>query len=242
MKKSETRILVTGGMGFIGSEIIRLLLSKTNAHVANVDKLTYASNPEGLHFINEYPKLLSRYQFFRENICNQSEIEAVLKDFKPTAVIHTAAESHVDRSINGPAAFMTTNMMGTYSLLEACRKYFTTNLALQSVFRFLHVSTDEVYGSVNPKKPATEHCAFQPNSPYSASKAASDHLVRAWNVTYQLPTLITHCSNNYGYYQFPEKLIPLCLIKALHEQPIPILAMDLICESGFMLQITQTPF
>jgi dTDP-glucose 4,6-dehydratase len=213
-------VIVTGGAGFIGSNFIRDWLSVSNEPVINVDKLTYAGNPENLSSLDND----SRYCFVRGDICDSKLFEDLLASHQPRALINFAAESHVDRSIHGPEDFIQTNIVGTFRLLECVRAYFRgLNTESQSQFRFLHVSTDEVYGSLEPDAPAfTEEHAFEPNSPYSASKAASDHLVRAYQHTYGLPVLTTNCSNNYGPYQFPEKLIPLIIHNALAGKPLPI--------------------
>ena len=213
-------ILVTGGAGFIGSNFILDWLKTEKSPIVNFDKLTYAGN---LHNLDEIAND-GRYRFIHGDICDRSLLSGVLKQRKPRAIVHFAAESHVDRSIQGPDDFVHTNVNGTFSLLEEARAYWA---ALpdeeKSAFRFLHVSTDEVYGSLSPDDPAfSETTAYAPNSPYSASKAASDHLVRAYHHTYGLPTLTTNCSNNYGPRQFPEKLIPLVILNALNGKPIPV--------------------
>ena len=214
------RILVTGGAGFIGSAVIRHIIENTHHHVLNVDKLTYAGNLESLRSIEKS----ERYQFSQTDICDQVELEKIFDEFQPDAVMHLAAESHVDRSIDGPAAFIQTNIVGTYSLLEAARKYWLSlTLDAKEAFRFHHISTDEVYGDLEGTTDLfTEATPYQPSSPYSASKASSDHLVRAWHRTYGLPVIVTNCSNNYGPYHFPEKLIPLVILNALDEKPLPI--------------------
>jgi len=213
------RLLITGGAGFIGSALIRQLLSETDYHVANVDKLTYAGNLESLQSIEDSPN----YRFYRADICDAVEMDRIFSEFQPTAVMHLAAESHVDRSIDGPGEFIQTNVVGTYTLLEATRKYWLSlEKAQAEAFRFHHISTDEVYGTLGETGLFTETTPYQPNSPYSASKASSDHLVRAWHHTYGLPVLMTNCSNNYGPYQFPEKLIPLIISNALQGKPLPI--------------------
>lgn len=214
------RILVTGGAGFIGSAVIRHIIENTKHHVLNVDKLTYAGNLESLSLVQQS----DQYQFSQTDICNETAIEALFHEFQPNVVMHLAAESHVDRSIDGPAAFMQTNIIGTYTLLEVARKYWL-NLDEKSKknFRFHHISTDEVYGDLEGTTDLfTEATPYQPSSPYSASKASSDHLVRAWHRTYGLPVIVTNCSNNYGPYHFPEKLIPLVILNALDEKPLPI--------------------
>ncbi|MZR64152.1 dTDP-glucose 4,6-dehydratase [Alcanivorax sp. DP30] len=214
------KILVTGGAGFIGSAVIRHIINNTDGSVVNVDKLTYAGNLESLAEVVDSP----RYAFEQVDICNRQELERVFQTHKPDVVMHLAAESHVDRSIDGPAAFMETNIIGTYTLLEAARQYWLSlGETAQQAFRFHHISTDEVYGDLeDPEDLFTESTPYAPSSPYSASKASSDHLVRAWRRTYGLPTLITNCSNNYGPYHFPEKLIPLMILNALEGKPLPV--------------------
>ena len=212
-------IVVTGGAGFIGSAVIRYLIQHTEATVINVDKLTYAGNLESLAAVSTHP----RYRFERVDICDAKELERVFRTHRPSAVMHLAAESHVDRSIDGPAAFIETNIVGTYTLLQAARAYWSElQAAAKSTFRFHHISTDEVYGSLGATGLFTEDNSYEPNSPYSASKASSDHLVRAWHHTYGLPVVTTNCSNNYGPYQFPEKLIPLVILNALEGKPLPV--------------------
>ena len=212
-------IVVTGGAGFIGSAVIRHLIQHTDATVINVDKLTYAGNLESLAAVSTHP----RYRFERVDICDAKELERVFRTHRPSAVMHLAAESHVDRSIDGPAAFIETNIVGTYTLLQAARAYWSElQAAAKSTFRFHHISTDEVYGSLGATGLFTEDNSYEPNSPYSASKASSDHLVRAWHHTYGLPVVTTNCSNNYGPYQFPEKLIPLVILNALEGKPLPV--------------------
>lgn len=214
------RILVTGGAGFIGSAVIRHIIHNTNNEVLNVDKLTYAGNLESLISVSENP----RYQFSQTDICDRSALDQLFNEFKPDAVMHLAAESHVDRSISGPYAFIETNIIGTYQLLEAARQYWSSLEAPSNEnFRFHHISTDEVYGDLEGTTDLfTETTPYSPSSPYSASKASSDHLVRAWNRTYGLPTIVTNCSNNYGPFHFPEKLIPLMILNALQAKPLPI--------------------
>ncbi|AXY55790.1 dTDP-glucose 4,6-dehydratase [Acinetobacter chinensis] len=214
------RILVTGGAGFIGSALIRFLISNTANQVCNLDKLTYAGNLESLTEIENSPA----YQFRQIDICDGAALEQVVQEFQPEVVMHLAAESHVDRSIDGPAAFIQTNIVGTYTLLEVVRKYWMTLAAEQKdSFRFHHISTDEVYGDLEGTTDLfTETTSYAPSSPYSASKASSDHLVRAWHRTYGLPVLVTNCSNNYGPYHFPEKLIPLVILNALEGKPLPV--------------------
>lgn len=213
------RILLTGGAGFIGSALIRHLIESTDHKVLNLDKLTYAGNLESLASIENR----ANYEFLQADICDASSVAGAIESFKPDAIMHLAAESHVDRSIDGPAAFIESNILGTYTLLEAARAYWNTlNDASRSAFRFHHISTDEVYGTLGDTGLFTEESPYDPNSPYSASKAASDHLVRAWHETYKLPVLVTNCSNNYGPFHFPEKLIPLCILNALEGKPLPI--------------------
>lgn len=214
------KILVTGGAGFIGSAVIRYIIQNTNHHVLNIDKLTYAGNLESLKEIDQYPN----YEFKQIDICNAEQIKAAIDAFQPNAIMHLAAESHVDRSIDGPAAFIQTNIVGTYTLLEAARKYWVgLDDEAQQNFRFHHISTDEVYGDLEGMTDLfTETTSYAPSSPYSASKASSDHLVRAWYRTYGLPVIVTNCSNNYGPYHFPEKLIPLVILNALDAKPLPI--------------------
>jgi len=213
------KILVTGGAGFIGSALVRLLVGEGAHRVLNVDKLTYAGNLESLRAVADRPE----YRFLRADICDRAVLAAAFAEFEPEAVIHLAAESHVDRSIDGPSLFIQTNVAGTGTLLEVARAYWSMLPAgRREAFRFLHVSTDEVYGSLGPTGLFTEETPYDPRSPYSASKAASDHLARAWHHTYGLPVLVTNCSNNYGPCQFPEKLIPLVILNALHGKPLPI--------------------
>jgi dTDP-glucose 4,6-dehydratase len=213
-------ILVTGGAGFIGANFVLDWLRECGEAVVNLDKLTYAGNLENLSALRDD----TRHVFVQGDICDRALVEALLARHRPRAIVHFAAESHVDRSIHGPGEFIDTNIGGTFSLLEAVRAYWSAlDEADRQAFRFLHVSTDEVYGSLERDDPPfTETTAYQPNSPYSASKAASDHLVRAYHHTYGLPTLTTNCSNNYGPYQFPEKLIPLVIANAVAGKPLPI--------------------
>ncbi|MFM2603646.1 dTDP-glucose 4,6-dehydratase [Vibrio diabolicus] len=214
------KILVTGGAGFIGSAVVRHIIRDTQDTVINLDKLTYAGNLESLVDVSDS----ERYYFEQVDICDRAELDRVFSEHQPDRVMHLAAESHVDRSIDGPAAFIETNVMGTYHLLEAARQYWSNlDEARQSAFRFHHISTDEVYGDLEGTDDLfTETTSYAPSSPYSASKASSDHLVRAWQRTYGLPTLVTNCSNNYGPYHFPEKLIPLMILNALDGKPLPV--------------------
>jgi dTDP-glucose 4,6-dehydratase len=232
------KLLITGGAGFIGSALIRHIIQNTDDSVVNLDKLTYAGNLESLDQVSDS----KRYSFEQVDICNSSEVDRVLAQYQPDAIMHLAAESHVDRSIDGPAEFIETNIVGTYTLLEATRQYWQAMEAEKKAnFRFHHISTDEVYGDLPhpnqfPSPPAgeglgergeslplfTEETAYAPSSPYSASKASSDHLVRAWHRTYGLPVLVTNCSNNYGPYHFPEKLVPLMILNALEGKPLPV--------------------
>lgn len=214
------KTLITGGAGFIGSAVIHHIISNTSNSVINVDSLTYAGNLESLASI----EASRRYSFEHVDICNRTELDRIFYEYQPDAVMHLAAESHVDRSIDGPAAFIETNIVGTYTLLEATRAYWNTLAGdKKQAFRFHHISTDEVYGDLEGTDDLfTETKSYEPSSPYSASKASSDHLVRAWLRTYGLPTVITNCSNNYGPYHFPEKLIPLIILNALDGKPLPV--------------------
>lgn len=214
------KILVTGGAGFIGSAVVRHIIENTPDSVVNVDKLTYAGNLESLESVENN----SRYTFEQVDICDAKALARVFEQHKPDAVMHLAAESHVDRSIDGPAAFIETNIVGTYTLLEAVRTYWNTlSNEGKTAFRFHHISTDEVYGDLEGTDDLfTETTPYAPSSPYSASKASSDHLVRAWLRTYGLPTIVTNCSNNYGPFHFPEKLIPLMILNALDGKPLPV--------------------
>ncbi|MBS0847960.1 dTDP-glucose 4,6-dehydratase [Citrobacter sp. JGM124] len=212
------KIIVTGGAGFIGSAVVRYLINDTPDEVLVVDKLTYAGNLESLLPVAEN----KRYSFQQADICDRPMLDNIFQRFQPDAVMHLAAESHVDRSIDGPAAFIETNILGTYTLLEAARGYWN-GLNDKQRFRFHHISTDEVYGDLDQSSALfTESTPYDPSSPYSASKAASDHLVRAWARTYGFPVLVTNCSNNYGPYHFPEKLIPLIILNALEGKPLPV--------------------
>jgi len=218
MSKS-LRILVTGGAGFIGSALVRHLIGETDHQVLNVDALTYAGNLASLAPIADS----NRYSFVRANICDAPEMKRLVEEFRPNVVTHLAAESHVDRSIDGPADFIQTNLVGTFTLLSAVLDYWRTlKDADAETFRFHHISTDEVFGALGNHGYFTEETAYDPRSPYSASKAGSDHLVRAWHHTYGLPVLVTNCSNNYGPYHFPEKLIPLMIIKSLDGEKLPV--------------------
>ena len=226
-EKNSMKLLVTGGAGFIGSAVIRHIINNTPDEVVNLDKLTYAGNLESLAEVSGN----ERYSFEQVDICNRAEVDRVLAQHQPDAIMHLAAESHVDRSIDGPADFIETNIVGTYTLLEATRQYWQALEAEKKAnFRFHHISTDEVYGDLpHPSETPnaeeylfTEQTAYAPSSPYSASKASSDHLVRAWQRTYGLPVLVTNCSNNYGPYHFPEKLIPLMILNALEGKSLPV--------------------
>jgi len=213
------RILVTGGAGFIGSALVRMIIDGTDHEVFNIDKLTYAGHLESLESVDNS----CRYQFRKVDICDADEISRIFNEFEPDAIMHLAAESHVDRSIDGSAEFIMTNVNGTHTLLEVSKQYWQSlEEDRKENFRFLHVSTDEVYGELGDEGLFTEETPYDPRSPYSSSKAASDHLVRAWHHTYGLPVLITNCSNNYGPYQFPEKLIPVVILKALQGKEIPV--------------------
>ena len=213
------RLLVTGGSGFIGSAVIRWLLRETDYSVVNLDKLTYAASSANLQSVGT----AARYRFIQQDICDAEAVRATFCKVSPDAVIHLAAESHVDRSIDGPEAFIQTNVVGTCNLLQAASRHLASLPAERALaFRFLHVSTDEVYGSLGATGLFTEETPYSPNSPYSASKAASDHLVRAWGNTYDLPVLITNCTNNYGPYHFPEKLVPMMILNALEGRPLPL--------------------
>ncbi|WP_318487215.1 dTDP-glucose 4,6-dehydratase [Photobacterium leiognathi] len=214
------KILITGGAGFIGSAVVRHLIENTPHQVMNIDKLTYAGNLASLASVSND----ERYCFERVDITDRIEVERVFSQYLPDVVMHLAAESYVDRSIDGPAAFIETNVIGTYVLLDVARHYFSAlSDSRRQQFRFIHVSTDEVYGDLSPQaKPFTETSPYQPSSPYSASKASSDHLVRVWHRTYGLPVIVTNCSNNYGPYQYPEKLIPVVILNALAGKTLPI--------------------
>jgi dTDP-glucose 4,6-dehydratase len=212
-------VFITGGAGFIGSALIRLLIRENDWRIICIDKLTYAGNMESLADAQES----ALFGFFRTDICDRASLEALFHEFRPAGLIHLAAESHVDRSIHGPGEFIQTNIIGTYTLLEVAFNYWRSlDSANKQTFRFHHVSTDEVYGSLGATGLFTENSPYRPNSPYSASKAASDHLVRAWHHTYGFPVVTTNCSNNYGPYQFPEKLIPLMIYNAVNGRPLPV--------------------
>ena len=214
------KILITGGSGFIGSALIRLIINHSNHNVINVDKLTYASNKLNLSEIENS----TRYFFEKVDICNKDKLTKLFRKHKPDAIMHLAAESHVDRSIDDPSFFINTNILGTFNLLEVSKEYYSElSVNKRSLFKFHHISTDEVYGDLGKSKNFfTENTSYNPSSPYSASKASSDHLVRSWNRTYSLPTVITNCSNNYGPYQHPEKLIPKTIINAVSGNRIPV--------------------
>lgn len=213
------RIFVTGGAGFIGSALVRHLIRQTDHHVLNVDALTYAGNPASVAPVSDS----NRYGFAQANICDAAAMARLVTEFRPDVVTHLAAESHVDRSIDGPADFIQTNLVGTFTLLSAVLDYWRgLDEPARKAFRFHHISTDEVFGALGDEGFFTEDTAYDPRSPYSASKAGSDHLVRAWHHTYGLPVLVTNCSNNYGPYHFPEKLIPLIIIKCLHGEKLPV--------------------
>jgi dTDP-glucose 4,6-dehydratase len=219
MRFDGKTIFVTGGAGFIGSAVVRYLLDETGARVVNIDKLTYAANPASIPQASGH----KRYAFAKVDICNGVQLRGLFDRHQPDAVMNLAAESHVDRSIDGPGEFIQTNIVGTFTLLqEALRHWRQLDRSRRAAFRLLHVSTDEVYGSLEEDGLFTEKTPYQPSSPYSASKASSDHLVRAWRETYDLPTIVTNCSNNYGPYHFPEKLIPHMIIKGLAEEPLPV--------------------
>ncbi|MEX1130415.1 MAG: dTDP-glucose 4,6-dehydratase [Candidatus Woykebacteria bacterium] len=213
------KIVITGGAGFIGSVLTRMIINETEHQVLNIDKLTYAGHLESLESIADS----DRYSFEKSDICDADQINRILAEYKPDAIMHLAAESHVDRSIDGSAEFIKTNINGTHALLEEAKQYWQSLAGdKKESFRFLHVSTDEVYGSLGEEGFFTEETPYDPRSPYSSSKASSDHLVRAWYHTYGLPTVITNCSNNYGPFQFPEKLTPVVILKALQGEPIPV--------------------
>jgi dTDP-glucose 4,6-dehydratase len=213
------RFLVTGGAGFIGSAVVRFLINETEHEVLNFDKLTYAGNLENVKTVSNNP----RYKFIQGDVCDRELLRKVFSEFKPDKIMHLAAESHVDRSITGPSEFITTNIIGTYSMLEEALKYYQ-NLeeSKKKDFLFHHISTDEVYGELGETGLFTEETSYDPSSPYSASKASSDHLVRAWSRTFKLPVVVTNCSNNYGPYHYPEKLIPLVITNALKGEKLPV--------------------
>ncbi|MCP3472174.1 dTDP-glucose 4,6-dehydratase [Bradyrhizobium sp. CCGUVB1N3] len=219
MRFKGSTIFVTGGAGFIGSAVVRHLLRDTHARVVNLDKLTYAANPESLPGADGNP----HYAFEKQCICEGPSLRKLFEKYQPDAVMNLAAESHVDRSIDGPGEFIQTNIVGTFTLLQEALRYWRTLPAeRRDRFRFLHISTDEVFGTLGAEGLFSEETAYAPNSPYSASKASSDHLVRAWRETYELPTMVTNCSNNYGPYHFPEKLIPHMIIKGLAGESLPV--------------------
>ncbi len=213
------KILITGGAGFIGSAVCRYIIESTDHHIVNLDALTYAADISTLDSIADNP----RYAFVEANICDAPRLDAVFTEYQPDAVMHLAAESHVDRSIDGPAVFIQTNIVGTYNMVQAALKYWQAmDDARKNDFRFHHISTDEVFGTLGAEGLFREDTAYAPNSPYSASKASSDHIVRAWHETFGLPVVLSNCSNNYGAYQFPEKLIPVIILNALNGRTIPI--------------------
>lgn len=213
------RVIVTGGAGFIGSALVRHLVLDKGYDVLNIDALTYAGNKASLRLVED----LRNYNFVHANICDRAAMDAAMREFRPDRIMHLAAESHVDRSITGSGEFVQTNIVGTFTLLEAARDYWTGLTAEEkNAFRFLHVSTDEVYGSLGDEGLFEESTPYDPSSPYSASKAASDHLAKAWQRTFRLPVIVSNCSNNYGPYHFPEKLIPLTILNALAGRPLPV--------------------
>ena len=213
------RVIVTGGAGFIGSALVRHLILDKGYDVLNIDALTYAGNRASLHTVEDKPT----YRFLNANICDRGAMEQAIREFRPDRIMHLAAESHVDRSITGAADFIETNVIGTFTLLEAARGYWSTlDSGQKEAFRFLHVSTDEVYGSLGADGLFSEETPYDPSSPYSASKASSDHLAKAWQRTYGLPIVVSNCSNNYGPYHFPEKLIPLTILNALAGERLPV--------------------
>ena len=215
----SNKTLITGGAGFIGSAVVRHIINNTQDIVINVDKLTYAGNLSSLDSIADS----DRYFFEQVDICDSQELQCIFEEYRPNKVMHLAAESHVDRSIDGPGAFISTNIVGTYNLLEVSRRYYSSlNESEKNKFIFHHISTDEVYGDLGAEGLFTETTSYEPSSPYSATKASSDHLVRAWYRTFGLPVLVTNCSNNYGPYHFPEKLIPLTILNALAGKPLPV--------------------
>ncbi len=218
------KVLVTGGAGFIGGYLIRRLLKNSKSNVFNLDKLNYASDLESINeIVNKNSDIKKRYKFYKCDLSNKSKTNNIINKIKPDIIVHFAAESHVDKSIDNPSSFIQSNILGTYNLLEASLRYWENLSRLKKQnFKFLHVSTDEVFGSLSYNGKFNENTPYSPNSPYSASKASSDHLVKAWNKTYNFPTLITNCSNNYGPWQFPEKLIPLTIFKAFRGETIPI--------------------
>ncbi len=219
------KALVTGGAGFIGGNLIQKLLLDTDINVLNIDKLNYASDLKGINMVLDKLEnnVAERYNMVELNICDKDRLMKVINDYQPDIVFHLAAESHVDRSIDSPSSFINSNILGTFNVLESLRKYMeNTSITKKKLFRLLHISTDEVFGSLGKNGIFNESSRYKPTSPYSASKASSDHLVRAWNQTYDIPAIITNCSNNFGPWQFPEKLIPLTILKAIHHEDIPI--------------------
>jgi dTDP-glucose 4,6-dehydratase len=212
------RVIVTGGAGFIGSAVFRYFIAKLGYDVLVVDKLTYAGNLASLSPVASHPS----FSFEKRDICDADAMRTIFSKYRPDAIVHLAAESHVDRSISGPVAFVQTNVVGTFTLLETARDYLDSNSRLGDDFRFIHVSTDEVYGSLDQTGLFSESTPYDPSSPYSATKAASDHIAKAWHRTYGLPVIVSNCSNNYGPYQFPEKLIPLMVLNGLHDEPLPV--------------------
>ena len=224
MNKNYKRVLITGGCGFIGSALIRNLLHETNLEIFNIDKIGYASDIQSVENIfNKFPAYKKRYYFFQIDLLNKENLEDLIMKIKPNIVMHLAAESHVDNSISDPSKFVFNNIIGTTNLLEVLLDYWKSLIPIdKKIFRFLHVSTDEVFGSLNNQGKFSETSPYQPNSPYSASKAASDHFVRSWFKTYKFPVITTNCSNNFGPWQFPEKLIPLIIMKCIKKESIPI--------------------
>ena len=219
--KNFNRVIVTGGSGFIGSHLISKLLKITDCKIYNIDKMGYASD-ETLIKKSICSESKNRYKLINIDLVNEEDLKIAINDVKPDLVMHLAAESHVDRSIEGPKAFIESNIIGTFNLLQSCLSYYKSSLDYKKNFRFHHISTDEVFGSLGKEGSFNEGTSYDPRSPYSASKAASDHLVRAWNETYKLPTVITNCSNNFGPYQFPEKLIPVAILKLMKGEKVPI--------------------
>ena len=228
------KFLITGGLGFIGSAVIRKIIQETKHHVLNLDKQTYASNSFNLKSIEKN----QRYSFVKGDICDEILVKKLIYNFRPNYLMHLAAESHVDNSINNPSEFINTNILGTFTLLKICYQYWESlPFDSKNIFKFHHISTDEVYGSQTSDKLFTEESKYDPSSPYAASKASSDHLVRAWFKTYNMPILISNCSNNYGPYQYPEKLIPLTILNAIKGKKSQYMVMVYKCVIGFMLMI-----